>query len=226
MKIVIGCPVKDRAWVIHDWLQGIYDQEVDADIEILCAVSPSSDGTEQYLLEGGAKLLRMPEHAYRRSKKDIDGHVWNMEMYEFMASMRNGLKNRAFSEFECDYFFSLDSDIILPKGGLATLLAFAKDHPGVVSPGVNMTSRGVAWNVMSWVDQGRPSMAHRPIGEPPQGEADVIMAAMLIPRENKSVRWETHRQGEDVGYCIDAVRSRTKLWWVPMVRCKHLMYQY
>jgi glycosyltransferase involved in cell wall biosynthesis len=226
MKIVIGCPVKDRAWVIPDWLRAIQDQEVDAEVEILCVASPSSDGTEQLILDGGGKLIMMKEHHYRRTKKDIDGHIWNMEMYEFMSSIRNGLKNRAFSDFEADYFFSLDSDVILPKDGLAALLDYAQEHKGVIAPAVNMVARGAAWNVMSWVDSGRPSMAHRPIQEPQAGRADVIMAAMLIPREAKSVRWEAHRQGEDIGYCIDAARNRVKLWWVPTVRTSHFMYQY
>jgi hypothetical protein len=228
MKVVIGAPVKDRAWVIPTWYRAIEEQEIDdVDVSVICIVSPSSDNTKELLEErGGIVLFHDTDLKPGRSRRDIDGHIWgDMETYAYMSDLRNSLTWAA-RGLEADYFLSLDSDIILPKNGLATLLDYAADHEGVVSPSVNMVARGTVWNQMSWVDNSRPSMAHRPIQEPMEGAADVVMACMLLDRSAMDVNWKAHRQGEDIGFCIDAAAKGVKLWWLPTVRCSHYMYQF
>jgi hypothetical protein len=219
MNVVVGMPVKDRAWILPEWFDAIYSQGVEVDIVAL--VSPSEDGTEGLLR---AEQITVVEDDRRvRSTLEIDGHLWgSLDTYAYMAGLRNRLTDIAI-EREADYFFSLDSDIILPEGSLKYLLDFAAEHPGVTSPAVNMTTGDTAWNTMSWTDRDFPGMAYRPSKRPTAGQVDIVMAAMLLDRTGMECIWQAHGQGEDVGYCLDAYTRQVPLWWVPEVQCEHRM---
>jgi hypothetical protein len=141
-----------------------------------------------------------------------------------MAEIRNLLVEEALTR-NVDYFFSLDSDILLPQNGLQLLLDYSLGHPGVISPAVNMQWRAKAWNTMQWSDPHRPATAVRNRSEPPDGQADVVMAAMLLDRKGLECRWEAHHQGEDIGFCLDAEAKSISRWWYPQVKCDHLMYR-
>jgi hypothetical protein len=219
MNLVVGCPCKDRAWVLPEWFDALYGQGIE--LEVICLVSASEDGTEAMLAEEGATVIM--DDRPGRNTTEIDGHLWGSgATYQYMASLRNQLTDEAIAR-DADYFFSLDSDIILPPGGLKQLLDYAADHPGVVSPAVNMTVGSTAWNTMDWTDKQFPTMAIRPQHEPRSGPADVIMAAMLLDRTGMECLWQPHGQGEDVGFCIDAHLKQVPRWWFPEVRCQHLM---
>lgn len=220
MNLIVGAPCKDRAWVLPEWFDALHGQGVE--MEILCLVSASEDGTEAICAEEGATIL--VDERPGRSTSEIDGHLWgNAETYQYMASLRNRLTDEAITR-DADYFFSLDTDIILPPGGLKQLLDYAADHPGVVSPALNMvTGGGTAWNTMNWVDREYPNMAIRPQQEPRSGAADIIMAAMLLDRTGMECLWQPHGQGEDVGFCIDAHIRQVPRWWLREVHCDHLM---
>lgn len=220
MNLVIGAPCKDRAWILPEWLYAIESQGVEADI--ICLVSASEDGTEE-ILDKAEGLTVLFDDRPGRNTTEIDGHAWgDLNTYAYMSSLRNRLVDEAIA-YQADYFFSLDTDIILPPGALLQLLDFAEKHPGVVAPAVNMTTGTTAWNTMDWVDRETPGMAHRPVVDPQGGRVDVIMAAMLLDRSGMECVWGAHGQGEDVGYCLDAARRQVPLWWLPSVKCEHRM---
>lgn len=220
MKLVIGCPVKDRAWILPDWFAALESQGVD--YEALFILSPSGDDTEAVLKEHEATILW--DERPGRQLTEIDLHAWGAsDQYEYMASMRNRLAAEAKAR-GADYFFSLDSDIILPPGGLSKLLRFAQGKEGVFAPMVNMTTNGRAYNVMQWdVTHG---LANRDCVHPPTGRADVVMAAMLLDRVGMQCEWRSHSQGEDVGFSMDAAAKRVPLWWLGELKCEHWMHRY
>lgn len=223
MKLVVGMPVKARAWCLRNWFGALEEQEIEHGV--LALLTPSDDETELILQEHGADVIY--DTSEGRRQRDIDGHVWGkMSTFQYMADMRNELVRHAL-EMEADYFFSLDSDIILEKGALKKILQFAENHPGVVSPAVNMTTGGsTAWNTMDWVDRRFPNLPDRKVHMPKTGQRDVVMAAMLLDRSAMEVKWQAHQAGEDVGFCIDAWHRRVPLWWLAEVRCAHLMRRY
>lgn len=221
MKIVIGCPIKDRAWCLPEWFDSIDKQNVP--VQIVCVYSESDDDTLKILDDNGVTVIE--DERPGRSLTEIDGHLWgNTDTYQYMADLRNGLMD-VVKAMGASHFFSLDSDIILPKDGLKRLMEYAETHPGVISPGVNMARNATAWNVMSWVDPRTPRLAHRG-GTPVGGKADVIMAAMLLDRHAMTAQWESHSQGEDIGYCLDAEAVGVDRWWVPEINCMHLMQKF
>jgi hypothetical protein len=220
MNVLIACPIASRAWAIPHWYQGIADNWDAADIHVAALLSPSVDDTREVLDAHGVEIIEDEEPP--RPVHEINSHQWGViSKFEYMTRLRNRLVEFAL-EGDYDYFFSLDSDIVLPKYGLMKLLYYMRTHPGICSPSVNMVQDGVAWNVMNWSNPSFPMVANRTT-IPQAGRADVIMAAMLLDRTGLECRWEAHMAGEDVGFCLDAESRGIHRWWYPDVRCQHLM---
>lgn len=220
-RILVAMPVKDRAWAVPHWYAGIQENRNAADcVDIVALLSPSEDNTEQVLKECYVEVLYDEEPG--RPVHEINSHQWGViDKFEYMARLRNRLVDFAL-EGNYDYFFSLDSDIVLPKYGLMQLLYYMRTHPGICSPSVNMVQSGVAWNVMNWTNPHYPMTAARS-RTPQAGRADIIMAAMLLDKEGLECRWAAHMAGEDVGFCLHAESLGVARWWYPEVRCQHLM---
>jgi hypothetical protein len=224
MRLVIGCPVAERGWILPHWFDAIYAQDID--VEIICVFSPSVDNTEAILKEENVTIIY--DERPPRPINEIDHHGWGgPDKYEYMASMRNALIDAALDR-EVDYFFSLDSDILLNMPGtLKTLLDFAATHSGVVAPAVNMGMHDTAWNTMNWIDPYHPNTAIRSVKHNPKGgQVDVVMAAMLLDKKGLEARWCSHYQGEDIGFSLDAYQKQIPLWWLPNVLCQHVMQRY
>lgn len=220
MKVTIGCPVKNRAWVLPRWYDALQQQNVDIQ-EIICLVSPSDDETETILKERDVTIIN--DERPGRRPNEIIGHAWGMiEDYQYMANIRNVLLE-AVKASNPDAFLSLDSDIILPKNGLKRLLEILAVKGGVVSPYVSMNASQYCPNMMTW--QSPRELAYRPPTFPKQlSEVDVIMAAMLMDRNALGyVRWEAHPQGEDLGFCKVAELYGVHRWWAPSIHCDHIM---
>lgn len=224
VKILIACPIKDRAWAIPYWYAGIEANALHPDfneVTVAALVSPSEDRTEEALEALGVEILHDSEPG--RPPHEIDGHMWGViGKFEYMARLRNRLVDFAI-QGDFDYLFSLDSDIVLPAHGLEQLLYFSRTHPGVVAPSVNMAQgHGVVWNVMNWSNPVFPGLVNRETA-PEAGQADVVMAAMLLDRSALECRWEAHMAGEDIGFCLQAEELGVKRWWMPEIRCQHFM---
>ena len=220
MNILVACPIKDRAWAIPHWYKGIDENSDAADLDVVALLSPSEDNTYDVLKDHNITVIYDNEPG--RPVHEIDGHMWGVVgKFEYMARLRNRLVEYAL-EGDYDYFFSLDSDIVLPKFALSKMLYFSRTHPGVISPAVNMVVGGVAWNVMNWANPYHPGLANRDKPADP-GKADVVMAAMLLDRSALVCRWEAHMAGEDIGFCLDAESHGVERWWMPDIRCQHLM---
>ena len=217
---MIACPLKDRAWAIPYWYQGIDENADAATISMVALLSPSEDNSEEVLNSYNVEVIHDLEPG--RPVLEIDHHHWGVaDKFAYMSRLRNRLVELAI-ERDVDYFFSLDSDIVLPPYGLSKLLWYSRTHPGVVSPSVNMVVGGLSWNVMRWANPSYPGLVDRN-SIPLEGKADVIMAAMLLDRSALECRWETHMAGEDIGFCLDAEDRGIARWWYPDVRCQHLM---
>lgn len=212
--VVIGCPVKNRAWVLKHWINAIYEQGID--VKIVCLLSPSEDETESILRQGGVEIIHDTEVG--RTASQIDTHLWKEDGYAYMARTRNRLKEWVLN-YGADVFFSLDSDIILPENGLATLLTSLELHGGVVAPAVNMALNDRVWNMMAFTGTG----AERNPPDPRFGPVDAVMAAMIMDKDAMQCDWTGHPRGEDIGFCLNAERLGITRWWEPAVRCTHLM---
>ena len=232
--IVFGCPVANRAWILNDWLDAI-ELQVAGDEEHrwrpVCVYTPSEDDTEAILRERHVVLL--DGGGWSRPVNETVDHRWPIEHFEHMARWRNQLLDYCI-EVEAEWFFSVDSDIILPPGATKTLLGelqlALKQGFGAIAPLVNMATHldagSVAWNWMDWVDgRGVSAQAYRSGRVMPEHpfRVDVIMAAMLIHRTVFKVKWHEHEQGEDIGWSYNAAQQGVRLAVDPTVVCNHIM---
>lgn len=211
MNVIIGCPVCERAWILPAFFSHISKQTAEVEIKFLFNYGKSTDRTVDILLEYGSDIL----HSSRRSYPG--DHKWNNNRRSLMTHLRNELLD-VVCEKDPDYYFSLDSDILIPPDCLTKLIADQKD---AVSPQVNMSSKKIAPNVMTFKNNQalRENYSSNRLQK-----VDIIMAAVLMSRRvYKNVRYKFHSQGEDIGWSQDAKKKGYDLWWDPRIICRHVM---
>lgn len=230
MNVVVGMPVKDRAWCLPDWFKCVEAQESDdLQLKVFALYSKSEDNTLEILQEHDVEVFN-DEWDDRpipmgRTVNDIDHHRWgSLDTYQYMADMRNRLVHLASLVPGMDYFLSLDSDIMIPEGGLAVLINNMKVRTGIIAPAVNMGRGQTCWNKMNW-EPGTNSAVRKSedLGRYLAVKADVIMAALLMDQSGLRAQWRSHPQGEDVGLCLDCEQKGIDRWWLPRLYCQHLM---
>lgn len=228
--IVFGCPIANRSWVIDRWWSAINGKQVvDQQWSTVFMYSPSEDDTLAKLcaLEGDVTILEAVEEI--RTREEMDLHRWPETHFEHMSRWRNALLDHC-EKVGAEWFFSVDSDIILPPMTAQRLQAvlgrFSGMNYGAIAPAVNMAVHidAHAYNFMQWNPQSTDD-AYRPTLPMPNEPftVGVIMGAMLIHRSAFHVRWEAHPQGEDLGWSRDAQRKDVRLLLDPTIQCNHLM---
>jgi hypothetical protein len=236
-SILIAAPIYKREWVLPHWIEFIEKQDYPKDkIGFMFELGPDDDATHNILFDWQSRSTQ-----YRIFDAQIfmglnheahpDGlRIWDSEKYYNMVTLRNNLLERAtVIADEFDYYFSLDSDILLEDPQtLNKLVAYAEDKSHhVISPLMYMTPFDVGYpSAMTWVDYpgGR---ATRLIPADKKGEffqADIIMAAVFMQKEVfTKVRYAFHRQGEDLGFAAELDRHGFNSFAAWDIYCPHIM---
>lgn len=221
-RVMVGCPVRDRAWILPRYLAHLCRLRYPRELLSLCfVVNDSTDGTHD-LLQQFAEAHR---GEYRRVKlvvfdqgaiKDARRRDVRLQIFSTLASARNRLLEELTDE---DYLFSVDSDVLVPPEALAALLACRKD---IVAARVwndrartapNFLCRGSRWYL-------HPAT----FPEHELFEVDVTGAVYLLSREvARQVRYGYHPQGEDVYFSEQARKAGFRLWVNPEVHCEHVL---
>lgn len=202
-KVFVGAPVRNRGWVLERHLEGVLDQDVD--MEFCYILNDSTDDTEEILKGYGFPYIT-------HNLGGNHGHTRGQYSFDSLSKLRNKLLDE-FLKSDCDYLFSVDTDIIIPKGSLRQLIEDDKD---VVSMLIKNHPTMQAHNVM--ID-GR----HLPLV--PEGviECDLTGAVYLIKREviEAGVRYAHSIRGEDVPFCESAKKEGYKLYCDTRLRPIH-----
>jgi len=234
-KILIGCPVYKREYVLPLWLDAIVSQTWPLkDIGFVFEAAPNDEGTHNILLDFHAAHPELQcfdlviNSSESHTTHPPHGRTWNHLKYYKMCRMRNNLLDKAIA-YDFDRFFSLDSDILLEdKTTLSQLFTLTEERPAV-SPLSYMFPVGFQFpSVMSWVGEpgGRAKrMPERyPIGE--VFKADIIMAAVMMrPEVFGKVRYLPHRQGEDLGWSFSCASHGFDLHCASNIYCPHIMHE-
>lgn len=240
-NILIGCPIYKREWVLPLWLEGIEQQTFPkSNLGFIFELAPDDDGTHQMLWEWQMKhpeflvfdgLIRNDIHHNHHPEGQ---RIWNSTKYLEMVDMRNSLLERATSlQDKFDYYFSLDSDLILENPETLQILSDYGDQGyDILSPLSFMTPTERNYpSVMSWVE-GLPGRAQRDLPRYPlEGDqifqSDVVMAAVFMSRKVfTTVRYRWHRQGEDLGFATALYEHGIKSYCIPYLYCPHLMHEF
>lgn len=233
MKLLIGCPIYKRSWILDHWIRCIVTQSLDmSDIGFIFEASP--DDTETLnKLEAWKNFDKRIPYFEINLRKDLphfehqdNGRQWTISKYANMVSLRNSLLSKA-RELDPDYYFSLDSDILLTNSNtLELLIAHIKEGADAVNPLMFMTPIGDKFpSVMSW-RLDNPEKATR-LESYPLGrffQSDVIMAAKMMSKKvYKNIDYEIHLQGEDVGWSYNCKKAGYELYCASYIYAPHIM---
>lgn len=205
-KVMVGAPVRNRAWILPRHIEGIQKQE-DVYFQTCYILNDCTDNTEEIL----------KRHGFHYVKKDM-GRLKTVSehraLYSFahLARLRNALLEE-FLQTDCEYLFSCDTDVIIPEGSLLKLI-----HHDV--------------DIISMVIRNHPSMmAHNVINnyrhlvKIPYGliPCEITGAVYLIKRKiiEAGVKYRSHRMGEDVPFCEDAKRKGFRIYCDTTLRPIH-----
>jgi hypothetical protein len=234
-KLLIGCPIYKREWIFPYWISCIENQEIDlSKIGFVFEVSPDDESTISTLTR------------YRNARPSIDvfeidirnevvhfehkenTRSWSISKYSNMVFLRNKLLQKV-REINPDYFFSLDSDILITNSNTINYLAsHVQDGADAVSPLMFMTPNDTMYpSVMNWVNEpgGQGYREEKyPLGQ--YFKSDVIMAAKFMSRKTYStIDYDIHSQGEDLGWCANAAKAGLKLFCASYVYAPHIMHK-
>lgn len=235
MKLIIGCPIYKRDWIFPFWVAAIEKQTMDlSKIGFVFVVSSNDETTIKYIqlwkkIHSEIPLIEIVE------KNDIAHHEheqnsrqWTMSKYHNMVSLRNALLDEV-RKYQPEFFFSLDSDIIIQNSmTIELLISHIKDGADAVSPLMFMTPFDTKFpSVMNWVD--KPGERARRMEKYPLGtyfKSDIIMAAKMMSKEvYNNVNYAFHAQGEDLGWCAEANKKGFKnLYSASYIYAPHIMH--
>ncbi|MGE5422301.1 MAG: glycosyltransferase [Ignavibacteriales bacterium] len=225
-RILIGCPVRDRAWILPRYLESLAGLDYPPEnIEYVFVVNDSTDNTFS-ILQQFSKQQVSPVHLIaidfgNRRSADRGGYSIN-----YLVKLRNILLE-TFLNTKCSHLFSVDSDILVKPHTLQELLKL--DLPIVSSLVRNdwhLGDKGF-FNILRKQDEHL-----RPITEFTRDQlirVDCTGAAYLISRmvvDDMGVRYHPHLQGEDAGFCEDARSKDITIWCHTGLECTHVMQRF
>lgn len=224
-KILIGCPVHNREWILPLYLKHLYDIDYPKDSISLCFIlNDSKDKSKDILLnfkEKHSKEYRniiIKEINYNMPDDLRQNRIKN-KIYDRLSKVRNEFLNCIIDE---DYVFSIDSDILVPKDSLLRLLNHNKDiisalvynDPNKVYPNILLIKNG---KITHYFNFPKNSLF----------EVDITGAVYLLKSEVcQKVRYSYHSFGEDVPFCLCAKKLGYKIWCDSSIYCNHIMYPY
>lgn len=216
-KVLVGCPIKKRDWILWDWLSYVEKAAQVADVEVsyVFVVSPFDDGTLEIInsLENATVL-----YSTETEKNVEDVRVWNIDRFDHMVNLRNQVLREVRIQ-EPDYFLSLDSDILIHPDCLANLIESSETYDAV--GGKTYMSPTGTWCV-SWCKiVGNGGMMRVEFNEVRQ--VDVIMGIKLMNPKAYAVDYQPHYQGEDLGWSKAAKLYGIKIAGDGRVASKHVM---
>jgi cellulose synthase/poly-beta-1,6-N-acetylglucosamine synthase-like glycosyltransferase len=229
--VLIGCPIQNRSSCVDDYLEHIYNLDYPKeDIILAFFVNNSTDETGEIIRE----FYKEHQKEYRQclyfeSDKILKGRQDNqMRMhgrdYTLFTVVRNTFLKKIL-RYSWDYFYSVDSDVLVPPDSLKKLLSHGKDVCSALI--YNGTKMGYK-HYNSYISAGKDKyrvIYEDMVNSPTPIRVDVTGACYLIKRKvlDAGVRYRFFRMGEDGGFCQSAINKGFGLWCDPTIRPEHLL---
>lgn len=203
-NVFIGAPVRNRAWIMERHLQSLKQQTVNK--HFFYILNDSEDQTEQILNDHQISYMT-------HNLGKTFGHLRGQYAYHNLALLRNILVDE-FLKSDCDYLFSIDTDIIIPEHSLEQLIENDKDICAML---IRNHPRIKAHNAM---------IGGKHVPEFSEGviPVDLTGAVYLIKREviEAGVRYSSHPIGEDAPFCEHAQQLGYELYVDTRLRPVHV----
>ena len=220
MKITVGCPIKDRYWILPTWFQYVEESAdiANVDVNYLFVVSKNDIRTLEILeSKDNVKLIytEEPDETYRRA--------WNQTRYEEMALLRNKLL-REVRKIKPFYFLSLDSDILIHPQAIKNMFDAFEIYPDAWAVGSKCflsTTTKVHPNMGNWSDH-KFNRYYRADSESLL-EVDILMAIKMMSPKAYNIDYQSHINGEDLGWSKSVKIAGGQMFWDGQVTSKHVM---
>jgi len=234
--VTIGCPLANRQYTINRYLDGIYGLDYPKDkIKLFFLLNNSKDDTEfelkRFKQRYGKEYLDVTIEKFKGLPNKEDRRVTHVraEIYKKLSVLRNHVLDAV----DTDFYFSVDSDIILNSDVLTDLIRADKD---IIAAVVNndMLLRpydeypNIRTNLL--VCEGKIITHKLNFELNDVVEVDVTGACILMSNKVcKETRYSFHNQGEDVSWSFDAKEKGYTLYahtgqWQKHIMCEYMPY--
>ena len=220
MRVMIGCVVRNRAWILPEYLKAI--EAIEHDGKTIGFLENDSDDNTLDILEKSGHWILTTTTGYPNWKRG----KYSENQYEHLATMRNKFLN-LFMASEAEYLLSIDSDVIVPPDILTRLLAEADGRTIIGAAISNVPGQEIDGSTPGNFMIKQDDRIIHPPTYPLAGTmtVDVIGAAYLIPRSAilEGVRYGQHPQGEDIAFSQAAQEHGYQLKVILDLVCEHRM---
>ena len=214
-KITIGSIVRDRAWILPEYLKAIYNLDYPKEkIDLHFIINDSTDGSEHQL----RKFTFKHRKEYNKGRvttmnfdaeADLRVNRADKEIYKNLAILRNKLLDYALVHNHSDYLFSIDTDIIVRSGTLKKLIAHNKDIVAALGKNSKRT-----FNAGYLAPNNINSINHLTLAPKGLRKVDWTGAVCLYKTSllQRGLQFSNNSLGEDIGLALNAKALGVKMW--------------
>ena len=225
MRIAIGSIIRNRAWILPEYLTALQSMRIPAERGYLFIENDSEDETQSILINFADK-----EEAFAKVALIKTGvESWDHHFYDYsnLASLRNRLLEW-FLITSADFLMSVDSDVIVQPDTFEKLYETYQRMGGIVgAPICNVPGQfldGHTPGNFMVIENGayRHPATYLISGD---YEVDLTGAVYLIPSWviEQGARYGDNPQGEDVPFCSSAKELGCPIHMNMDARCEHRM---
>ena len=225
MKLVVGCPLvgnphAGRNWILQKWRKHLIEacDKVNLDPFCIFTVHPEDHETK-------GLLSTFPESRFIESKftGGEGNHKWSQSRYHQMVDLRNELLEAVRPE-EPDYFFSLDSDVLLHPKAVELLVYGMEEYPDAwaIAPKCYVSKHSTRHpNMGVWANKHKSMFRRYDYND--IVKVDILICCYLMRPEAYNIDYVFDSRGEDLGWSKEVAKAGGSLYWDGRVANKHVM---
>lgn len=226
MRLLVGCPVRDRNWILQSWFDHVLvaGDLAGVDLEFVFVVAEDDLDSREFL-SAWSDEFGLPVDVTVLSEPAFDGRRdWNVDRLEHMVSLRNVMLRRV-RKFAPEVFLSLDSDVLLaPESIGKALKIMADESPVVLGQKAYLSEFSTRYpNMGLWANSNHTKFYREDCDY--LKTVDIVMAVKFMSPDAYNVDYRYHFLGEDLGWssAISKIYGRRLLWDGSTVN-KHVMH--
>lgn len=229
LEIVVGCPVRERAWVIDRWFAHVLEacEHADATPTFVFVVDPADEThaaiSERWCDGHDVRLVLVDEAPIEPNERgEVVIRSWlTRSRLDHMVEVRNLLLAEV-RRIRPQFFWSVDSDILVAPWALASAVEFITNFNAVGSL-TWMHHVGTHFPNFGFWDPANGGFRRMPADRGGRYATEVIMALKLMDPAAYGVDYEYHHDGEDLGWSLACRRRGLALGIDGAEPSKHVM---
>ncbi|MCF8566900.1 hypothetical protein LLE49_19460 [Alicyclobacillus tolerans] len=225
--MVIGAIVRNRAWILPEYLDALDRMEVPENPTFLFIENDSVDDTGFLLSQWCRESKRRHHSGLIHTYRGVEQWDHHQYVYSNLAFLRNRLLEW-FLTTDADFFMSVDSDIIVQPDTFERLYQTHLKTGGIVGAAIcNVAGQHLDGHTAGNFLVYENGALRHPVSYPMSGDLEVGLtgAVYLMPRWviAQGARYGDHLQGEDVPFCVSAQELGCAIHMNMDARCEHRM---